>query len=138
MGLILDSSVAIAGERRGLPVEAMLTAVREIIGPDEIALSVVSVMELEHGICRAREPERARRRQRFLDDLIGIVPVYSITTDLARKAGRLDAEQQAQGTRIAFPDLLIGVAALDLGYAVVTHNLRHFQMIPNLEVKQIQ
>jgi predicted nucleic acid-binding protein len=41
------------------------------------------------------------------------------------------------GTRIALSDLLIGSTALELGYAVVTHNLRHFQMIPNLVVKQL-
>jgi hypothetical protein len=50
MGLVLDSSVAIAAERRSLPVEGLLELVRSIIGPTEIALSVVSVMELEHGV----------------------------------------------------------------------------------------
>jgi hypothetical protein len=54
MGLILDSSVAIAAERRHLPVEDMLSAIRELTGPEEIALSVVRVMELEHGIWRAK------------------------------------------------------------------------------------
>ncbi len=32
-------------------------------------------------------------------------------------------------------DLLIGTTALELGYMVVTHNVRHFQMIPDLVVK---
>jgi predicted nucleic acid-binding protein len=121
MGLILDSSVAVAGERRGLAVENMLAAVRAITGPTEIALSVVSVMELEHGIWRAKDPAGARRRRPFLEDLIGNVPVYPLT----------------KGIRIAFPDLLIGVSALDLGYAVGTSNLRHFQRIPGLVVQQI-
>ena len=44
---------------------------------------------------------------------------------------------QAQGTRIALADLLIGATALELGYAVLTGNLRHFRMIPNLVVKQM-
>ena len=137
MGLILDSSVAVAGERRGLAVEDMLAAVRAITGPEEIALSVVSVMELEHGIWRAKDPGRASRRRQFLEDLIGNVPVYPITTELARKAGQIDAQQQEKGIRIAFQDLLIGVSAIELGYAVGTSNLRHFRMIPNLVVTQI-
>ncbi|MGD0296558.1 MAG: PIN domain-containing protein [Bryobacteraceae bacterium] len=137
MGLILDSSVAITAERRRLPVEDMLGAIRELTGPEEIALSVVSVMELEHGIWRAREPAQATRRRQFLEDLIGNIPVYPVTTELARKAGRIDAEQQARGIRIAFQDMLIGVSALNLGYAVMTHNVRHFQMIPDLVVKQL-
>jgi tRNA(fMet)-specific endonuclease VapC len=137
MGLILDSSIAIAAERRRLPVEDMLSAIREVTGPEEVALSVVSVMELEHGIWRAKEPAQATRRRQFLEDLIGNVPVYPVTTELARKAGRIDAEQQARGIRIAFQDMLIGVSALNLGYAVMTHNIRHFQMIPDLVVKQL-
>jgi predicted nucleic acid-binding protein len=98
MGLILDSSVAITAERRGLPVEGMLAAIRGIVGSTEIALSVASVMELEHGIWRAEDAGRANRRRKFLEDLIGNVPVYPITTQLARKAGRIDAEQQKQGS----------------------------------------
>jgi len=114
-----------------------LAAIREVAGAEAIALSVVSVMELEHGIWRAREPARTIRRRQFLEDLISNIPVYPITTELARKAGRIDAEQQAQGVSIAFQDLLIGATALDLGYAVVTHNLRRFAMIPNLSVRQL-
>jgi tRNA(fMet)-specific endonuclease VapC len=137
MGLVLDSSVAIAAERRGLSVEGLLELVRGIAGPTEIALSVVSVMELEHGVWRAKDEARAIRRRQFLDDLIGSVPVYPITTELARKAGKIDAEQQERGMRIAFQDLLIGVSALALGYEVLTSNLRYFQMIPGLVVRQL-
>lgn len=31
-------------------------------------------------------------------------------------------------------DLLIGATALEIGYAVVTANVRHFQLIPGLNV----
>jgi tRNA(fMet)-specific endonuclease VapC len=94
-------------------------------------------MELEHGIWRAKGPSQATRRKKFLDDLTNSIPVYPVTTELARKAGRIDAEQQTRGVRIALQDLLIGVSALDLGYAVMTHNVRHFQMIPNLEPRRL-
>jgi tRNA(fMet)-specific endonuclease VapC len=137
MGLILDSTVVITGERRGLPVEDLLAFVREIAGPTEIALSVITVMELEHGIWRAQDETRARRRRQFLEDLIASVPVYPVTVELARRAGRIDAERQEKGVRIAFQDLLIGVSALELGYAVATQNLRHFHLIPDLSVIQI-
>jgi predicted nucleic acid-binding protein len=137
MGLILDSSVAIAGERQGLPVEDLLAYVRGIAGPTEIALSVLSVMELEHGIWRAKDEARVRRRRQFLEDLIVNIPIYPITTELARRAGRIDAELQEKGVRVAFQDLLIGVSALELGYSVATQNLRHFRMIPGLNVVRI-
>jgi len=94
-------------------------------------------MELEHGIWRAKDETRARRRRQFREDLIVSVPVYPVTVELARKAGRIDAEQQEKGVRIAFQDLLIGVSALELGYSVATQNLRHFRMIPGLDVLPI-
>jgi predicted nucleic acid-binding protein len=53
MGLILDSSVVIAGERRRQSAEDLLAAIRAGLGHDVIALSTVSVIELEHGISRA-------------------------------------------------------------------------------------
>ncbi|HEV2688755.1 MAG TPA: hypothetical protein VGV35_09380 [Bryobacteraceae bacterium] len=43
----------------------------------------------------------------------------------------------SQGISIDFPDLLIGATALHLGFAVVTLNVRHFQMIPGLSVVQL-
>jgi predicted nucleic acid-binding protein len=106
-------------------------------GRPDIAISVVTVMELEHGIWRAKDDTRVRRRRRFLEDLIVSVPVFPVTVELARRAGRIDAEQQERGVCIAFQDLLIGVSALELGYAVATQNLRHFRMIPGLNVLQI-
>ena len=57
--MILDSSVAITAERAGNRVEDLLSAIRAIAGSaEEVALSVVSVLELEHGIWRARDPLR--------------------------------------------------------------------------------
>ena len=65
------------------------------------------------------------------------ISVEPITTPIAFRAGKIDGSLQAKGLTIALGDLLIGTTALELGYAVVTHNVRHFQMIPNLIVKQL-
>jgi predicted nucleic acid-binding protein len=102
-----------------------------------VALSVITVLELAHGIARADLPERRARRQRFLDELLAGVPVQPITVPIALLAGQLDGQAQARGLRIPLSDLLIGVSALELGYAVATANVRHFQMIPNLKVVQL-
>ncbi len=50
MGLILDSSAVIAGERKGLSAADLLAGIRAIVGPEAIAFSTVNVIELEHGI----------------------------------------------------------------------------------------
>lgn len=62
--------------------------------------------------------------------------MHPVTIEIARLAGRIEGQQTAQGVRIAFPDLLIGVTALHLGYAVATLNIRHFRLIPGLSVVQ--
>jgi len=56
---------------------------------------------------------------------------------VALRAGQIDGLLQAQGIRVAISDLLIGATALELGYAVGTHNVRHFRMIPDLRVKPL-
>ncbi len=137
MGLILDSGVIIAGERGGLSVTDLLASLRARIGPEPIALSTVSVIELEQGIWRAKDPVQAARRQQFFDDLFAAVPTYPLTFDIARRAARIDAEAKQKGITIPFQDLVIGVTALQFGYEVATTNVRHFQLIPNLQVRQL-
>lgn len=48
--------------------------------------------------------------------------------------GRIEGQQEAKGIQFAFEDLVIGVTALHLGYAVMTLNARHFQRIPGLSI----
>jgi predicted nucleic acid-binding protein len=137
MGLILDSSVIIAGERRRQSAEELLAAIRANLGQDAIALATVSVIELEHGIWRAKDVAQAANRQKFFDDLFAAVPTYPLTFSIARRAARIDGESRRRGVAIPFQDLVIGVTALEFDYAVATTNSRHFQMIPGLVVKQI-
>ena len=137
MGLILDSSVAIAAERRSDTVQALLQRVIDTAGDQEAALSAVSVVELVHGVHRADIAERRARREVFVEELLSTVTIYPLTTDIARLAGKLDAEQQSRGTVIPFADLLIGATALSLGYSVLTVNARHFGRIPGLSVIQL-
>jgi len=77
------------------------------------------------------------RRQRFLNELLTGVPIQPVTVPIALRAGQIDGQSQAQGIRIPLSDLLIGVSALELGYGVGTANLRHFKLIPGLNVIQL-
>jgi tRNA(fMet)-specific endonuclease VapC len=63
MGVILDSSVLIAGERRGESLQQILKRVQAAHGEVDAALSVVTIVELTHGIYRAKsDAGRIRRR----------------------------------------------------------------------------
>lgn len=137
MGVILDSSVLIAGERRKETVREILKRVRVACGEEECALSVVTIIELTHGIYRAKSDLDRERRRAFAEELRSDMIVHGVTLEIAEIAGRIEGEQAALGVSIAFEDLLIGATALHLGYAVATLNVRDFRRIPNLLLKQI-
>lgn len=132
MGLILDSSVVIAGERQGQTVRQILEHFQTGYGETQVGLSVVTIVELTHGIQRAQSEDRRKRRQAFVDELIRDLPVHPITVETAKLAGRIEGERAEQGVNIPFEDLLIAATALELGFSVVTGNVRHFQQIPGL------
>jgi predicted nucleic acid-binding protein len=137
MGLILDSSLVIAAERRGDTVEQFIEQVVKATGDQEAAPSAIGVTELIHGIYRAQTPEIRQRRESFVNELLADLVVYPYTKETALLAGRIDGEQQNRGVVIPFGDLLIGATALLLGYKVLTGNLRDFQRIPGLSVLRL-
>ena len=132
MGLILDSSVLIAAEREGHNARQALSEIAQRVSGEDVALSVVTVIELMHGAVRADSPQRNSMRRQFLNELLIAVPIHPVTIPVALRAGQIDGENTAKGVRLALTDLLIGVTAPELGYRVATGNL-HFQMVPGLD-----
>ena len=137
MGLILDCSVVIAAERRGDTVEKLIEQVISVTGDQDAALSSVGLTELVHGIYRAQTQAMRLLRQSFIDELLSDLTIYPYTKATALLAGKIDGEQQAQGVTIPFGDLLVGATALELGFPVLTVNLRHFRLIPGLKIVQL-
>jgi len=122
---------------RGQRVWDILERAQAAQGETESALSAITVVELTHGIYRAKSEADRQRRRAFVEELCQAIPVHPITLETAQLAGKIEGEQAAKGVVIALPDLLIGVTALHLGYAVATLNIRHFRLIPNLVVLQL-
>ncbi len=137
MGIVLDSSVIIAAERRGHTVRQILEQVKAVRGETDIGLSVVTIAELVHGAYRAKTRSQQQGRLDFIERLCSDVPVHPVTLAIARLAGRIEGQQKAIGVQLPFEDLLIGATALHLGYQVATLNLRDFQKIPDLSVIQL-
>src|SRR5579859_5189230 len=108
MGLILDTSVLIASERRGEAIEDILRQIRRIHGEIDIAISTVSVVELTHGIYRARAQADKDRRRLFTEKAFRDLLLHPVTLEIALLAGRIEGEQTAKGNIIAFEDLVIG------------------------------
>lgn len=137
MGLILDSTVLIAAERQGKNAHQALKDIARQIGETQVGISVITLIELAHGAARADTASRKDNRERFIQELVGAVPVYPVTISIALRSGQIDGENQLRGVSVPLPDLLIGVTALELGYGVATANLRHFKQVPGLLVTQM-
>jgi len=125
--------VSVAGES----VRQILKRVQAVHGEVDCALSVVTIVELTHGIYRAKSDADRARRRAFSEELRSDIVVHPITVEIAELAGRIEGEQAARGIKIAFEDLLIGASALQIGYDVITLNVRHFQVIPGPTVRQL-
>jgi predicted nucleic acid-binding protein len=77
--MILDSSVLIKAERQGQNARQMLTAISRAAGETEIAMSVVTLIELAHGAARADTAERKTKRQQFIRELLTALPIHPVT-----------------------------------------------------------
>lgn len=136
-GVIVDSSVLIAGERRGRTVREILEQVQISQGDIEVGVSVITIAELTHGAYRAKDAMRQERRLEFIERLASDVPVYPVSLEIARLAGRIEGQQEGRGIQLPFGDLLIGATALQLSYGVATENVKDFQRIPELRIVTI-
>jgi tRNA(fMet)-specific endonuclease VapC len=132
MAVLIDTSVLIEVERGRLALGALLQDRAE----DDVVISAVTAAELLHGIHRL-SGARAARAERFVEGLLGLVPVLPFGVDEARTHARLSADLQAHGTAIGAHDLLIGATALANDCVVLTRDLRSFPKIDGLEVLRI-
>jgi tRNA(fMet)-specific endonuclease VapC len=137
VGLILDTSTLVMAERRGHSVYEILEQLQSAFGETKIGLSVVTIVELMHGVRRSLLEVQCRRRHAFVQDLRAAVSVHALTDEIAERAGLISGQEAERGITLPFADLLIGATALHLGFEVVTQNVRHFQMIPNLVVRNL-
>ncbi len=105
MGLILDSTILIAAERRGDTVERLIERVVEVAGDQEAALSAVGLTEFVHGIYRASAVDVRQRRQAYLDELLANLTVYPFPTRVRVRCWRVVwmANNRQQARRFPLP-----------------------------------
>jgi predicted nucleic acid-binding protein len=57
----------------------MLAAIGRTAGNTYIAISVVTLIELAHGVARADVSQRKEKRQQFTHDLLTALPIHPVT-----------------------------------------------------------
>ena len=134
LGLVLDSNVLVAAERAKRTTSDVIQHIRAEVGDVPIIICALTVAELAHGIHRANSPERRQQRRQFLDELKATVPVHPVIEATGEIIAQIGSEQAANGINVPLADLIIGACAVELGYAIGTHNARDFDRIPGLRV----
>ncbi|MDP3062429.1 MAG: type II toxin-antitoxin system VapC family toxin [Chloroflexota bacterium] len=135
MAQLIDSSVFIALERRRLPIGALLSST----DPDEpVAITSITASELLAGVHRADSLERRLRREAFVERVLETVPVLPFDLRAGRIHAQIWAQLMAEGQIIGAYDLLNAAIALAQGYDILTDNVREFQRVPGLRVRQPQ
>ena len=124
MVLLLDTNI-ISRLRRLDRAPPEFGAWARSIRLDEVYLSVVTVMELENGILSVagRDPPFAQVLRDWQAGLLSefAARIVPIDTAIALRCARLQSQRS-----IDVADALIAATALEGGFALVTHNMRHF------------
>jgi predicted nucleic acid-binding protein len=132
VAVLVDLSIFIAVERRGVPPGH----VADVVGSERAAIASITASELLAGVYRANTPARRRRRQDFVEAILGILPILAFDLRAARTHALLLAQLSASGQPIGAHDLIIGATALTHGAGILTDNVRDFRRIPDLVVRQ--
>ncbi|MGO8789635.1 MAG: type II toxin-antitoxin system VapC family toxin [Terriglobia bacterium] len=101
------------------------------VPPGDVAISSVSLYEIEVGIAKSEHP--AKRRGQF-DTFLAVVSVLPFDRSAARAAATLRVDLEGRGLPIGPLDNLIAGVALAHRATLVTRNTREFSRLPNLAI----
>ena len=126
MKYLLDTNICVYAINNRHP---KLTNKILTILPDEIAVSSITVGELEYGAAKSKWGDRTRQTLYAFLSNYTILPFDSAD---AICFGNLRAALALTGTPIGAYDVMIAAQGLTKGLTVVTHNTVEFSRVPKL------
>jgi len=100
--------------------------------PQEIAISVIVVSELQYGVAKSSRPQR---NQQLLDAFLRPFQIVPYDKAAAHAYGTIRATFEKKGQPIGQEDLLIAAHALAADLTLVTNNEAEFRRIPDLRIE---
>ncbi len=97
-----------------------------------LCISVMTLAELEHGVAKSNYP---KRNTEALAQFLSIITVLPFDDTAAIEYGKICAYLQKKGTPIGTMDMLISAHAKSEHLILVTHNVREFTRVPDLDVE---
>lgn len=123
MGTLLDTSFLIEVERGRA----------RIPDAEDLGIATITASELLHGVHRSDEAHRPARLA-FVEWILGSIPSYPFSLQVARVHSRMWAERQAAGKPLGAHDLIVASTALALDFGLATMDHRAFEGIPGLRL----
>jgi len=99
--------------------------------PQDIAIPVISLYELEVGIAKSTSPAK---RKKQLNTFASQVNIFQFGPKEARVAAGIRAELEKRGTPIGPYDILIAGTAVSTNSILITNNKKEFARIDRLRI----
>jgi tRNA(fMet)-specific endonuclease VapC len=128
---LLDTSILSELIKRH-PHHGLLARLRQY-PPAALFTSAICVMELRYGASLRADRDAFWRK--IQEEILAHVQVIECGEREAMVAGDLLAHLKRMGRPVGLEDALIGATARARGLIVVTHNLRHFETLPEIRVE---
>jgi len=127
--LLLDTNICIYLIKRH-PPEALRRFNEYAVG--DIGISSITAAELHFGV---QKSQRLEENLRALEQFLLPLTVAHFDENAAATYGHVRARLEKQGTPIGPLDTLIAAHALSLDLTLVTNNIREFERVPDLKLK---
>ena len=98
--------------------------------PSTVGVSAITAAELQFGAHK----RGSRKLHRAIETFLRSVEEFPFDGRAANRYGEIAALLRSAGQPIGIFDTLIAAHALTLGVTLVTHNTRHFQLVPELDM----
>lgn len=128
---LLDSNVLSEGARPQ-PDAGVMQALTRHTG--ELAIAAPVWHELRFGWLRMPDGRRRNAIGRYLNDVVGSLPVLPYDAAAARIHAEIRAERERDGAPLPFVDGQIAAVAMAHGLTLVTRNLKDFAAIAGLRL----
>jgi tRNA(fMet)-specific endonuclease VapC len=128
MKFLLDTDTCVFWLRGCALVRDRLAAV----GPEVIAVSVMTLAELRYGAECSAQPAN---NHQAIDDFISTLTVLWIDPEIARTFGEIKARLRKQGMLLEDSDVVVAATACVYGLTLVTNNEDHFSRVPSLRLE---
>ena len=102
--------------------------------PQGIGISAISLAELYHGVYKSSRPKYNLTK---VDEFISVpgISVVDLDKQIAKHYGKMLAELESRGVKLAEVDILIAATAGEIGLTILTGDKKHFARLVEFGVK---